>query len=168
MFKIRFRTLRFIVIAYLVLLSQASLVNMMTLKSIKPDFVLLLVIFFALHKGMRQGMFCGIILGFCVDTLSSGIFGINCLILGCVGFFTGMLKDRVYTTHFLTKILVAFCACLFSIIIYYALALNFHRLMPFSENLLPFTGTLIYTALFNIIFFNVLDKLVIERTTRLL
>lgn len=168
MFKIRLKTFRFIVIAYLVLLFQASFINVISLKFIKPDLVLLLVIFFALHKGMRQGVFCGIILGVCLDVLSSGIFGINCLILGCVGFFTGSLKDKIYTTHFLTKILVAFSACLFSITVYYILALNFHRLAPFYENSSPVIGTLVYTALSNIIFFNFLDKLVIERTTRLL
>ncbi|MCP4650055.1 MAG: rod shape-determining protein MreD [PVC group bacterium] len=163
MFKIRFRTIKFAVIAYLVLVFQASLISCISLGSVKPDLVLLLVIFFSLYRGLRQGMYCGMILGLGVDVLSGGIVGINSLILGSVGFFCGLLSDRLYKNHFLTKILVPCTASIFSIISYYILASNFYRLPLFFDNIFIIFSSIVYTSLASLVFLKFLEKQVVVK-----
>ena len=68
---------------------QATLINSISIASVKPELIMLLVVFYALYNGSKGGMLCGMILGLGVDILSGGIVGINSLILGCVGFFNG-------------------------------------------------------------------------------
>ncbi|MFH2138846.1 MAG: rod shape-determining protein MreD [Candidatus Omnitrophota bacterium] len=158
MYKIRFKTVRFVIIALLSLVFQTTLINIISLGVIKPDLILLLVIFFGLYNGIYRGVFCGIILGFCVDSLSGGILGINSIILGAVGMMTGLLEDRVYRTHFLTKILVPFSGSIFSVTAYYILAGNFYGLPAFSEHIGVIAGSVLYTTFLSLVFFNFLEK----------
>ena len=168
MFKIKFKTIRFVLISYFMLIFQATLINSISIASIKPEIILLLVVFFALYNGARAGMFCGMILGLCLDALSGGIVGINSFILGCAGFFCGLLKERVYTAHLLSRILIPMISCVFSLGLYYIIAGHFYRLPILTDNFGIILGTIAYTTLFNIFFSRVLERLVIVRTASLL
>ena len=164
MFKIKFKTGRFIIIAYLTLIFQASLINFISLGPCRPDCILLLVIFFGLYNGIKQGMLFGIIAGLFVDSLSSGILGINSLIYGGTGFIAGILQERVYTSHFLTKILVSFCGGVLATLVYYLIATHFYSLPSLLENLGMISGVIIYTTALNSVFFTMLEKLVTEKS----
>ena len=168
MYRIRFRSIRFGIISFLILVLQSTLAYSLALGTIKPNFVLLLVIFFSLYKGAKHGMFYGMIVGLGVDALSGGVIGINSFALGCLGFVCGMLEERVYINHFLTKFFVALAACLFYIIVYYILAVHFFRLPAFFSNLDIVIGTIFYTSVCNIFFTDFLDRYVIVRSTSLL
>ena len=168
MFKIKFKTIRFVLISYFIIIFQATLISSISIAAIKPEIVLLLVIFYALYNGPRAGMFCGMILGICVDALSGGIVGINSFILGCAGFFCGLLKERVYTAHLLTRTLIPVLSCIFSLALYYIIAGHFYHLPLLSDNYGIILGTIAYTTIFNLFFSNVLERLVVVRTTSLL
>ncbi|MFH1061774.1 MAG: rod shape-determining protein MreD [Candidatus Omnitrophota bacterium] len=168
MYRIRFRSIRFGLISFFVLVFQSTLVYSLALGAVKPDFVILLVIFFALYKGAKPGMFYGLVLGLFVDALSGGIIGVNSFVFGCIGFICGLLKERVYINHFLTKFLVGFSACLFYSIVYYILAVQFFQLPSFFANLDIVLGTIVYTSICNIFFADVLDRFVIVRSNSLL
>lgn len=168
MFKIKFKTMRFVLIAYFMLIFQATLINSISIGNVKPEIILLLVIFFALYNGSRSGMFCGMILGLCVDALSGGIVGINSFILGCAGFLCGLLKERVYTVHLLTRVLIPMLGSIFCFCLYYIIAGNFYRLPLLADNFAVIAGTVAYTTIFNIVFSLFLDRCVIVRTTSLL
>ncbi len=168
MFKIKFKTVRFVLISYFMLLFQATLINSISIARVKPEVILLLVVFFALYNGSRAGMFCGMILGLCLDVLSGGIVGINSLILGCAGFFCGLLKERVYTAHLLTRMLIPMITCIFSLVFYYIIAGYFYRLPLLTDNFGIVLGTIVYTTVFNMFFSSFLERLVIVRTTSLL
>ncbi|MBU1086998.1 MAG: rod shape-determining protein MreD [Candidatus Omnitrophica bacterium] len=168
MYRIRFKSVRFGLISFFVLLFQSTLAYSFSLGTIKPDFVLLLVIFFALYKGQKQGMFYGMVVGIFVDALSGGVVGINSFGLGCVGLLCGLLKERVYINHFLTKFLVGLAACLVYSIVYYVLGEQFFRLPGFFANIDIVIGTMVYTSFCNIFFVDVLDRFVIDRSTSLL
>ena len=168
MYKIQFKTIRFGFISFLILILQSTFAYSIAIGAIKPNFVLLLVIFFSLYKGVKQGMFYGMLVGLGVDALSGGVIGINSFALGCLGFICGMLKERVYINHFLTKFLVALAACLFYMIIYYFLAARFFMLPRFFSNLDIVIGTIFYTSICNVFFTDFLDRFVIVRSTSLL
>jgi len=128
----------------------------------------LLVIFFALYNGPSAGMFCGMVLGICVDVLSGGILGINSFIFGSAGFLCGILKERVYTVHLLTRILIPMISCIFYLGLYYIIAGTFYHLPFLADNFYIILGTIVYTTIFNIFFSLLLEKWVIVRTTSLL
>ena len=168
MFKIKFRTIRFILISYLILIFQGTLINSISIASVKPELIMLLVIFYALYNGSKGGMLCGMILGFGLDVLSGGIVGMNSFILGCVGFFNGMLKGRVYTAHLLSRIFIPLTSCILSLLFYFLIASHFYKLPGFRNNIGIIAGTIIYTTLFNIFFSRLLERFVVKRTTSLL
>ena len=168
MFKIKFKIIRFLLISYFMLIFQATLINSISIASIKPEIILLLVVFFALYNGSKAGMFCGMILGLSLDALSAGIVGINSFILGCAGFFCGLLKERVYTAHLLSRILIPMISCIFSLGLYYIIAGYFYRLPLLTDNFGIILGTIAYTTFFNVFFSHLLDRLVVVRTTSLL
>jgi len=159
-YKIKFKTGKFIIIACLTFLFQATLINSMALGPCKPDFVLMIVIFFGLYNGVKPGMACGVISGLAVDVLSSGIFGINAFVYGLIGFCAGVLQERVYTSHFLTKIIVSLCGGVIATLVYYVLAIHFYRLPSFLEQGGIMAGNILYTTVLNSFFFTMLEKLV--------
>ncbi len=168
MFKIKFKTIRFVLISYFMLIFQATLINSISIASVKPEIILLLVVFFALYNGSKAGMFCGMILGLCVDVLSGGIVGINSFVLGCLGFLCGFLKERVYTMHLLTRMLIPMVSCIFSLFLYYIIAVHFYRLPLLTDNFGILLGTIAYTIVFNIFFSSFLERFVVVRTASLL
>jgi rod shape-determining protein MreD len=166
--RIRFNSIRFGLISFFVLIFQSTLFQGLAVGAVKPDFVILLVVFFSLYKGARPGMFYGMGLGIFVDALSGGIIGVNSFVFGCVGFLCGLLEERVYINHFLTKFLVGFSACSVYIVAYYVLALQFFQLPGFFANPDIILGTIVYTSICNIFFADILDRFVIIRSTALL
>ena len=168
MFKIKFRSVRFFFISFFVVVLQSTIVNSISVYLVKPDMVLLLVIFFALYNGSRAACSYGICIGLCVDALSGGVMGINGVCLGTVGCICGMLKERVYINHFLTKFLVAFGAGILNTLIYYFLAMQFFRLPEIFSNLPFIIGAVVYSSICNILFVTITDRAVIERSTSLL
>jgi rod shape-determining protein MreD len=168
MFKIKFRSIRFFLLSFFIVTLQSTIVHAIAINHVMPDLILLLVVFFALYNGSKQGMFYAMITGLFADALSGGVIGINSFALGCVGYACGLLKERVYTNHLLTKFLVVFCAGILNTSIYYMLALQFYKLPGFWENFANILGVIIYSAVFNIFFADMLDKAVIERSTSLL
>lgn len=161
MLRSRFRTLNFIIISFFVLIFQATWSDVISLGPLRPDLVLILVIFFSLFCGAKEGLFCGMILGFGVDALGCAIVGLNCLILGSIGFFAGLLKDRIYRAHPLTKILIVLIAQIYSILIYYIFAARFFHMLAFWQQWSVLMGNIIYTTLFNLIFYKTMEKLFI-------
>ncbi|MBU1043801.1 MAG: rod shape-determining protein MreD [Candidatus Omnitrophica bacterium] len=168
MYRIRFQSVKFGLISFFVLAFQSTLAHSLALGTIKPDFVLLMVIFFALYKGQKQGMFYGMLVGIVVDALSGGVIGINSFSLGFIGYICGLLKERVYINHFLTKFLVGLAASLVYLIVYFVLGKQFFSLPGFFANFDIVFGTMVYTSICNIFFADVLDRLVIVRSTSLL
>lgn len=168
MYRIRFRSIRFGLISFLTIIFQSTIIHSMSLGAVKPNFAILLVIFFALYNGPKQGMIYAMVIGIFIDALSGGILGINSFVLGCMGFGCGLLKERVYINHFLTKFLVGLAACVFYVVCYYVLSLQFFRLPSFFANLDIVFGTIIYTSICNVFFADMLDRAVIVRSTSLL
>jgi hypothetical protein len=105
-------------------------------------------------------MVFGIAAGLLVDALSSGVLGINSLIYGGIGFLSGVLQERVYTSHFLTKIIVPFCGGIIAMLGYYLLAIHFYRLPAFPDNGAVIAGSILYTTGLNCVVFTMLEKLV--------
>ena len=160
MFKIRFKKMNFFFISYLILLIQSVLLSNIFHGYSKPDLILLLVIFYALYHGPKQGMIIGMIFGFCVDVLSGGIFGANIFVLGLLGYLSGFLMERVYRDHFLTMIMIPFFASIISAGVYSLVTGDFYQTPLLSQQIV----SVVYTTGISFFFLNFLKNQVIMRT----
>ncbi|NLK51869.1 MAG: rod shape-determining protein MreD [Syntrophomonadaceae bacterium] len=105
----RFGILTLLVIGSFLL--QSTLLDILPLR-IKPDLILILVIFFSLLNGRRHGLIMGVTAGLLQDLLRGRLLGMNLLALALTGWVVGLLEDKVYKENILVPILVVFLATL--------------------------------------------------------
>ncbi|MDD5440042.1 MAG: hypothetical protein PHS37_07640 [Candidatus Omnitrophica bacterium] len=90
-------------------LIQIAIISHVGIGSSRPDIAVIAVIFFGLFFGSAAGAETGIGFGLLRDILGApGAFGLNIAILGIIGFFAGILADKVYREHPFTQALGAF------------------------------------------------------------
>ena len=85
----------------------------------RPDFVLIVVILFALFNGPNQGGIAGIMLGLMEDLLIGRYIGLNALCKGAIGFFIGFLNDKIYKENFSVPIFSLFFGTIGYVFIYF-------------------------------------------------
>ncbi|MDD5766097.1 MAG: rod shape-determining protein MreD [Candidatus Marinimicrobia bacterium] len=84
-----------ILISLIAILVQVLFVPWMTIREIRPDFILLVVLFIARTEGRMVGQVYGFIIGMLADALGMGSFmGLSALIKTAVGFFSGCMKNQ--------------------------------------------------------------------------
>ncbi|PIS27335.1 MAG: rod shape-determining protein MreD [Candidatus Marinimicrobia bacterium CG08_land_8_20_14_0_20_45_22] len=109
-----------ILFSLIAILIQVLFVPWMTIREIRPDFILLVVMFIGRTEGRMVGQTYGFIIGLLVDALGMGSFlGLSALIKTCVGFFSGCMKNqrnRLYPFYYHA---VHVAIILFSYVIFY-------------------------------------------------
>jgi len=74
---------------------QLTLVNTVAIGNIRPDLLLILVVFVAMKKGLMKAALAGILAGFIEDIFSTGAF-INTLAFPVYGILVSLLKEKFY------------------------------------------------------------------------
>lgn len=74
---------------------QSTLIPVLSVGGVRPDFVLVVVISAALTGGRETGVMCGTIGGILQDLLSVGPFGINTLSKMLLGLLIGLYERKV-------------------------------------------------------------------------
>jgi rod shape-determining protein MreD len=105
------------------LLIQLTILNLFTLQGIKPDLILVVIIVFSLLKGEVEGSIIGFFSGLLQDIFSVGLLGVNAFIKTSVGFFCGLLKERMFAEHilFIIPLLTLFITVFKSMVLYLVL-----------------------------------------------
>lgn len=154
---------RYIGIGFLFLLSlllQSTIFNYLVLAGVKPDFVLLLLIYFAFTNGPGKGAVLGLVLGVVEDFYLGRFVGINALALLFTGFVAGWFETKLYKENLLIALLVVFVASAFSqvVILFSAVAAglnweirdNLRLVWPlalYNACLVPFTYPWFYRSI---------------------
>lgn len=84
---------------------QTSLLRYVSIDGVRPDLVLIIVVYLGLVRGPDAGSFSGFVFGLFEDAYSGGLLGANALIKTVLGFACGLLGKRLYTQSLLTHIL---------------------------------------------------------------
>jgi len=71
------------------LLLQAVLADRIAIGPVAPDFVILVVLFFALYRGSVRGALFGFVVGFLEDLGNPDYLGLNALVKSVMGFLVG-------------------------------------------------------------------------------
>ncbi len=120
---------------------------------IKPDLMLIPVIFFGLFLGAGKGLEAGLAAGLLKDLFAIDFFGINACVIGLTGLLAGVLGTKFSREFGKTQILLVIFLTAFSMTLHYALASIFLKwsCLGFGEYFAGFVlPTSIYTALVSI------------------
>ena len=79
---------------------------------VKPDLILIIVVFVALLRGSREGFLFGLAAGFLEDLLAGRYLGLFSLAMSLTGGAAGFLEDKVFKENLLVPIIVVFGATL--------------------------------------------------------
>ncbi len=120
---------------------------------LKPNFLILLIIFVDLHLGVRYGLFAAILAGILKDSFGAGVFGIHIFtFILCVYVTTLMRRYLFYDVEFgFLRILMAFLVSVFNIMVGYLLKslftpIDFYQMAVFV--MLPETLATTFVAAF--------------------
>lgn len=104
------KSLSFLVLG---LILQQTLIRIITIGSIKPDVILVILVAVSLRYGSVVGLFSGLAIGLIQDVYAIESLGANAMAKCLVGYFTGLLDEKVIKVMPATKVLflaVAFLA----------------------------------------------------------
>ncbi|MGI6143142.1 MAG: rod shape-determining protein MreD [bacterium] len=93
-----------------------------------PDLVLIMVVCLALIRGSWEGAVWGFVAGLGLDMISSGFLGFHALTKMVVGFFFGLVEEKVFKDNLLLPAVALFAATLAHELLFLALAV-FYRQM---------------------------------------
>lgn len=140
--------MRFVILFVLIccgLLLQTSTLNYFSIGGVKPDLVLLLVVFNAFVRGNPEGARVGFFSGLLVDIIAGEYFGLNALCYMAAGHFSGMLHDKVYKNSFLIVMFIMWVTSMLVQILYYIILCYAGTVMPLGVVL---TRVMIPTAVY--------------------
>ena len=132
-----------------VLLLQILLSDFLTIRGLRPDFMLIFVIIVSLRSGSLAGVVAGFSFGLFEDFLSAGsLMGLAPLTKSLTGFMIGRLRGRYITMNpiFFHLMWISVVAIHFFIIIF----VNFQSLL--EANISSFWVTYAYAMLYTMIF----------------
>ena len=104
------RWLTFLICAAVVLTLQAAVAPRLELMGIRPDWVLVVVVFFALHARVPDSILGAWMIGFCADLLTIERFGLLSVSYGLTAVFIVSIRDYVFITSTVTQAVVTLVA----------------------------------------------------------
>ncbi len=143
--------MRSIVLMFLILLAmllQATVFTFLQVAGVKPDLILLLVVFNGFLRGPREGAFLGFLGGLTLDIFTGSYIGLNALVKMSAGYLAGLAEQRFYKESVIMVTFVTFFAGiigqLLNYLLFFYLRIQVPPFFAFFEVIIP---TAIYTAL---------------------
>ena len=86
-----------LIVFFCAMVIQTSVLHFFTIGGVKPDLILIIVVYLGLMKGSDVGCVSGFLFGLVEDAYSGMYFGTNALAKTVLGFLCGMTGKRLYT-----------------------------------------------------------------------
>ena len=111
----------------LALLLHLTVLDHIKIFGVKPDLMLIPVIFFGFFLGRNAGLESGIAAGLSKDLFALDIFGINTLIFAITGFLAGLLGTQFSRESRRTQFLLVMLLTAFSMTLHFAIVSVFSK-----------------------------------------
>jgi len=121
---------------FLLAIFQATSLNCLSILGIKPDLLLILVIFLGLHKGPLPGAGYGFLAGILLDIFSPAPLGTNALSKTVLGFLAGAVASLLYFEAPFIQGLLLFLGMFLEGLILFILLSSFHLAPSFYYSFL--------------------------------
>lgn len=153
----------FLLLGLIAITLQSTFFSYFTIMGVKPDLLLIMVVFTAFIKGSKYGGIFGFMLGLIEDLITGRFIGMNALIKGSLGYLIGLTEGKIYKENLLAPGLLLLLASLLqgvlTVLLFNITGTNFALKEQMYKIIIP---TAIYNAglgpLFYLRFFNSLTK----------
>lgn len=136
----------------LALIIQQTLVRLISIGTIRPDLLMIALVAISMRYGAVVGLFSGLVIGLIQDVYAIEALGANALAKCLIGYFTGLLDEKVIKVMPATKVFFLAIAFISHDIIY-SLSAGIHG-VPFWDALIGKTlPSAIYTLILGSLFF---------------
>ena len=119
----------------------------------KPDFVLILVVFFAIFRGSVQGGLMGAALGMLEDLMTGRFIGINALCKGLLGYVAGISERNLYKNNFFVPIAAVLAATFLNAVLYYLFSVLIGSNVGLEKLMLSSIPDAVYNMCFSPVFY---------------
>lgn len=109
------------VLFFIGLILQSTLFSHLTVAGVKPDVILVLLIFYSLLHGPTEGALMGLAGGLLQDLLFGQNIGMNTLSKLATGYVFGALEKKIYKENLLIPMIALFVATFFNETLLYLL-----------------------------------------------
>lgn len=146
------------------LILQATVLDYVSILGVKPDLVMLLVIFNGFLLGHREGAFLGFAGGIIEDLFAGSYIGLNALSKLAAGYLAGEAGERLYRENILVAAGVTFLSSTAGLVINYLLLLFLGiHIPPFYALLRVILPTACYTTVLVLLFFKRVSRFIVIR-----
>lgn len=109
----------------LIAVLQSTVLLPIQIQNTRPDFILILIIFFAHQLGSFQGMLMGFTAGMVLDLIGLSPLGFHSFIYTAAGYFFGATRGKVYVDALTLPLLLALLASAIKFILSFFLTVVF-------------------------------------------
>ncbi len=144
----------FSLIAIMLTLLQISVVNLIEVRGITPDLLIILVVWITLAEGRFAGLFFGFGIGLLFDIFTLDVIGTNALAKTITAFFVGYFYKEGYESERLGSfffVLITLFSSILHNLIYYFFYIRLSDLNYFDFFIRYGLATSAYTGVFSII-----------------
>ncbi len=111
-----------LILGFFSVILRDTIFNDLSVAGGKPDFMLIMVVFFAIFNGPLKGGCLGLAMGFLEDLLAGRFIGVNALCKGIIGWIIGHSERRLYKNNFFVPIVCLIVGTIANAFIYYVLS----------------------------------------------
>ena len=130
----------------------------------KPDFVLILVVFFAIFRGSVQGGLMGVALGLLEDLMTGRFIGINAICKGLLGYLVGVSERNLYKNNFFVPIAAILVATFLNTVFYYLFSVLIGGHVGLEKLILSTIPDAVYNMCFSPVFYAVFYNFFVIRS----
>ena len=106
-------------LVFLTFLVQLIINSFITNNFIRPNLLVIAIIFLSLFSGKEMGLEAGIAGGLLLDLFSIRLFGLNIFLLGLTGWTVGSFNNKFYKDSRITHAILVFIATYFTLSVYF-------------------------------------------------
>lgn len=140
------RILHHALLTALALLIQTSWTHAIEIAGIRPDVVLIVIVYIGIRSGQLEATIFGFVSGFLLDVYNPEFMGVNAFANAVVGFAVGYSRVGIVAEDLRVQVLVLLLAGLLHDVLYFALSSVSNPLKVVSSILRYGIGTAVYTA----------------------
>ena len=150
--------------AFLGIVLRDTVFNGLSVAGGKPDFVLILVVFFAIFRGSVQGGLMGVALGLLEDLLTGRFIGINAICKGLLGYLVGVSERNLYKNNFFVPIAAILVATFLNTVFYYLFSVLIGGHVGLEKLILSTIPDAVYNMCFSPVFYAVFYNFFVIRS----